>query len=244
MWHFLGKGYIGRGCLGQIVFSLLLMLPAVGLQASEKTLSPHQVVETTTEKLIKVILGAKEYADAEPERFYAELELLIDPLIDFPSFTRSVMGRYGSKKYYSQLNEEEKTVYRAQYTRFVATFRTGLIQTYAKGLLVFDGQKIEVQAPRPADLEDIAKGKAVDVIQHIYGSAEKPYEVIYKMRRDSDGSWMVRNVTIESINIGKVYRSQFENAMQQYQDDLAKVVDTWTVKAEDFKKHEANDAAG
>jgi phospholipid transport system substrate-binding protein len=227
-----------------MVLSVLLMLTVFGVQANEKPLPPHKVVETTTEKLIKVILEAKKYADAEPERFYAELELLIDPLIDFPSFTRSVMGRYGSKKYYSQLNEEEKAIYRAQYRRFVATFRSGLIQTYAKGLLVFDGQKIEVVAPRPADLEDAAKGKAVDVVQHIYGSAEKPYEVIYKMRRDGDGSWKVRNVTIESINIGKVYRSQFENAMQQYQDDLAKVVDTWTVKAEDFKKHEANDAAG
>jgi len=49
------------------------------------------------------------------------------------------------------------------------------------------------------------------------------------MRRDKKGQWKLRNVTIEAINLGKVYQSQFYSAVKQYNGDIDQVIDNWTV---------------
>ena len=58
--------------------------------------------------------------------------------------------------------------------------------------------------------------------------------VKFKMRLDKHQQWKLRNVTIESINIGKVYRSQFEAAMKKHDGDVDKVIDTWLVTPQDI----------
>lgn len=215
---------------------VLMMAVVVPTMAEEKPLlAPHQTVSDATKNMIAVIQGAKEYYKDEPERFYSQVDAVIEPLIDFRSFARSVMGKYGSKRYYSSLSDAEKTIYRKEFGRFVDTFKQGLIKTYGKGLLAFNGQKIELKEPTVADVAAANAGGTVDVIQYFYGSAEKPYIINYKMRYNKkDKKWLLRNVTIESINVGKVYRGQFENSMQKYKGDLAAVVDNWTVKASGF----------
>jgi phospholipid transport system substrate-binding protein len=43
-----------------------------------------------------------------------------------------------------------------------------------------------------------------------------------------DGTWKMRNVVINGINIGKLFRDQFAQAMQENQNDLDKVINNWT----------------
>ena len=71
------------------------------------------------------------------------------------------------------------------------------------------------------------------VVQHIYGKSEKPFVVNYKLRKDKRGHWKLRNLTIEAINLGKVYRSQFSYAAKQYNGDIDKVIDNWSVDPTD-----------
>lgn len=211
----------------------LLCVFALSNANAAKINTPYEAVESSTDQLISLIIEAKDYAEKDPERFYKELNGVINPMIDFPSFTRSVMGEFGTRGYYSSLSKADKATYREQYKRFVSVFREGLIQTYAKGLLVFNGQKIEVVKPVGEELAASMKKPSVDVTQYIYGNTGKRYQVVYKMRRDKSGDWKIRNVTIESINIGKVYRGQFEAAMNKHGNDLKKVVDNWSVDASD-----------
>lgn len=218
-----------KNMLVTLLMSWFLSLFTVSQVNAATTSTPYEAVESTTDQLISLIIEAKGYAEEDPERFYTALNGVINPMIDFPSFTRSVMGGFGTKAYYSSLSKADKAAYRKQYKRFVDVFRDGLIQTYAKGLLVFNGQKIEVVKPSGAELVANMKKPSVDVLQYIHGSSGKKYEVMYKMRRDKEGVWKIRNVTIESINIGKVYRGQFEAAMAKHGNDLKKVVDTWSV---------------
>lgn len=227
-----------------LFISWLLCIFAVSAANAAKMNTPYDAVESTTDQMISLIVEAKGYAEEDPERFYKELNGLINPMIDFPSFTRSVMGEFGTKAYYSSLSKADKAAYREQYKRFVSVFRDGLIQTYAKGLLVFNGQKIEVVKPKDDVLLAEMKKPSVDVTQYIYGSSGKRYQVMYKMRRDKKGDWKIRNVTIESINIGKVYRGQFEAAMNKHGNDLKKVVDTWSVNTgESFSGKDKKTAA-
>ena len=199
-----------------------------GSTAADKgdEVSAHQVVATTTERVMEIITEAQGYYDRDPERFYREIETVLGEVVDFDSFARGVMGKYASKSRYMALkSDEEKQQFKARMKRFSDIFRDGLVQTYAKGLLAFDGNKIEVL---PADGQR-SKNGSVTVLQHIYGDAEKPYEVYYKLRKNKAGDWKLRNVTIEAVNLGKVYQSQFYSAVKQYQGDVDKVIDNWSV---------------
>lgn len=219
-----------------LIIGLVMALAVQAAQASvDRVATPHQLIENTVDELVRIITQAKTYFEKDPERFYGEIERVVDPLIDFPAFSRSVMGKYASKKRYNALKTaEEKEKFLAQLDRFSATFKQGLVKTYGKGLLTFDGQEIEVRPPLVGDAAKIEQGKSVIVTQLIHGSAERPYVVKFKMRPDRQQQWKLRNVTIESINIGKVYRSQFEAAMKKHDGDVDKVIDNWIVTPQDI----------
>jgi phospholipid transport system substrate-binding protein len=49
------------------------------------------------------------------------------------------------------------------------------------------------------------------------------------MRKNRQGEWKLRNVTIEAINLGVIYQSQFASAAAQYNGDIDRVIDFWSV---------------
>jgi phospholipid transport system substrate-binding protein len=191
------------------------------------TAEPYQLVQQTTERVLKIVTDARDYYEAEPQRFHRQIEEVMDQTVDFDGFARGVMGRYASAQRYQALKSEaEKAAFRAQVARFTDSFKRGLIQTYAKGLLRFDGNRIQTFPGKPA------AGGAVSVMQHIHGNAEKPYIVQYTLRQDRRGDWKVRNVMIEGINFGQTYRNQFMAAVEQHKGDIDKVIDNWHVEPE------------
>jgi len=42
-----------------------------------------------------------------------------------------------------------------------------------------------------------------------------------------DGQWKLRNVIINGINVGKLFRDQFADSMQRNGNDLDKTIDGW-----------------
>ena len=48
--------------------------------------------------------------------------------------------------------------------------------------------------------------------------------------QNGEGEWKVRNVQLQSINLGKVYRNQFASAAKQYDADIDKVIANWVKK--------------
>lgn len=188
---------------------------------------PYQIVQHTTEQVIAIIRDGKSYYDKDPARFNKQVEAVLDKVVDFDSFARGVMGPYaGALRYKALTTEQEKSDFRARTQRFSDTFKRGLVETYAKGLLKFDGQKIETLPPRKGD--DVASGN-VAVLQNIYGAADKPYVIQYSMRRNQDNVWKLQNVIIEGINLGQTYRSQFASAADHYHGDLDQVIANWRV---------------
>lgn len=219
----------------KIAVALLALCGSVAVAAATQADvdAAYQTVKGTTDKVLSLAQEAKGYYDKEPERFYGEIRNMLDDVTDFESFARSVMGRHAGKPAMARLDEAGKAKLQAQIQRFAQVFREGLVQTYAIGILNFNGQKIEVVPPK-VNPED--KGDSVDVQQLIYGEAPKPYVVQYKMRPDGKGQWRLRNVTIEGINLGIVYRNQFDAAMATYNNDIDKVIDNWSVAANEEVK--------
>ena len=237
IWSGLNKSMkVGMQCLMVAFLAVTLTVASVlvNAQTVQKPLvsqveepSAYQVVETITGQLLVLIEQAKLYVDEDEERFFTELDVLLRPFIDFRSFARAVMGRHASSKKMVSLTEAEKAKLNAQIDRFSEIFLGALIQTYGKGLLAFDGEEIEVVPP----VIDAAKPqpKKVVVKQLIYGDRKTPYEVQYSMRTDKEGQWRLRNMVVESINLGKIYRNQFDNAVQVYEGSIDSVIDNWVV---------------
>lgn len=198
---------------------------AVATTAIDAQNDPYKMVEHTTQQVLAIIAEARGYYDKEPERFHQQVDAVMSSVVDFDSFARGVMGPYASLQRLS--TEAEKAQRREQIARFSTSFRRGLIETYAKGLLKFNGQRIETQPPRRGD--DLS-GKSISVIQNIYGKGDQPYVVQYSMRKDGAGAWKVYNVIIEGINLGQTYRSQFASAADQNRGDIDKVIATWKVE--------------
>jgi phospholipid transport system substrate-binding protein len=209
----------------------------VNANADQAEKTAQAVVESTTQQMMDIIVEAQGYFDEDPDRFYSTITPVLNNFMDFKSFARGVMGDYASKKTYQSLpNKAEKDKLKQQVARFTKVFQDSLVQTYAKGLLAFNGNKVEILPPEdknPSDSETSKKSSSVTVTQHVYGDAEKPYVIHYKMRKNRAGEWKVRNVTIEAINLGKVYKSQFYSAVKQYNGNVDQAVDNWTVDPSD-----------
>ncbi|MCB1729752.1 MAG: ABC transporter substrate-binding protein [Halieaceae bacterium] len=185
--------------------------------------SAHEVVEDATQRVMAVVAEASEYADEDPERYYRQVQEILDPVIDFRGFARSVMGPYATSERYRSLDEAGQARLRAQLDEFTEVMRLGLVRTYSKGLLAYSGSRIEVFAISD---EEEASGRAA-VRQLIYSGQAEPYVLLYQMGRTKSGQWQLRNVIIESVNLGEIYRSQFESAARKYDGDLDAVIANW-----------------
>ncbi len=207
-----------------VLYLALFSLGALA-QTSTNGLTAHDVVRDTSNKVMAVVQDAQAYADDDPERYYSEVQAILEPVIDFRSFARGVMGAYASSDRYRSLDEAGRAQLREQLDRFTDVMRTGLVRTYSKGLLAFGGSRIEVSAPAA----DEAEQDRASVEQLIFTDQATPYVVMYQMGRDRSGEWKLRNVIIESVNLGEIYRSQFEAAARKENGDLDAVIDSWTI---------------
>ena len=217
-----------RFSLIRVVLAGLLTLAVSLAAAATDPRAPHEVVEQTTTRLLSVIDAGRGYYESDPERFSREVQTVLDPVVDFDAFARGVMGKYASAQRYQALaSQAEKDAFRAEIERFTTTFKSALVQTYAGSLLKFGGGRIETLQPRSADLQ---RG-SVGVVQHIYGKPDQPpFVVQYTMRKDREGSWKVRNVVVEGINLGQTYRNQFAAAAESSKGDISQVIDNWKVQ--------------
>jgi phospholipid transport system substrate-binding protein len=183
----------------------------------------HQLVRETTEQVMSVVIEADAYADKDPDRYYSEVQAILDPLIDYRGFARGVMGPYASSERYRSLDEAGRAELRGQLDRFTEVMRVGLVKTYSKGLLAFGGSRIEVSDPG----DEEAGLSKVSVRQLVYSDEPEPYVLLYQMGRSKSGEWKLRNVIIESVNLGEIYRNQFQAAAREHEGDLDTVIDTW-----------------
>ncbi len=209
-----------NGRFGALLAGCLLLLSPV--QAADKT--AHDVVRSTTEAVMAVVREAPSYVEEDPDRYFGALQTILDPVIDFRGFARGVMGAYATSARYRSLDNAGKEQLASQLDRFTEVMRTGLVRTYGKGLLAFGGSRIEVSKPSPEEAQE----SRVSVQQLIHAESKEPYVVMYQMGRSREGDWQLRNMIIENVNLGEIYRSQFEAAAREEDGDLDAVIDSWS----------------
>ena len=187
---------------------LLVLLAAFPLMAMAAQ-SPHDVVQSTTTELLGELKANKEQYKSNPQAFYDTLDRILAPVVDADGISRSIM----TVKYSRKATPE-------QMQRFQENFKRSLFQFYGNALLEYNNQGIVVD---PAKADD---GKRASVGMKVTGNNGAVYPVQYTLE-NLGGEWKVRNVIVNGINIGKLFRDQFADAMQRNGNDLDKTIDGW-----------------
>ncbi|SDU75448.1 MULTISPECIES: MlaC/ttg2D family ABC transporter substrate-binding protein [Pseudomonas fluorescens group] len=189
---------------------LLVLLAALPLMANAAPgQSAHDLIQDTTNRMLADLQANKEKYKQDPQDFYAALNGIVGPVVDAEGISKSIMTVKYSRK-----------ATPAQMQRFQENFKRGLFQFYGNALLEYNNQGITVD---PAKDES---GDRTSVNMTVKGSNGAIYPVQYTLEK-INGEWKLRNVIINGINIGKLFRDQFADAMQRNGNDLDKTIDGW-----------------
>ena len=93
---------------------------------------------------------------------------------------------------------------------------------YLESLVTFDLQSVAVIPPENTDETDDQARVRVEAED----GAGKHYDLDYLLRVDTNNDWQVLNMVIDGVNLGASYRSQFDSAMDTY-NDADKVIANW-----------------
>ncbi|MBL4781177.1 MAG: ABC transporter substrate-binding protein [Porticoccaceae bacterium] len=189
--------------------------PETSVEAA--ALTPSQIIETVTVDVLAEIerhrAGRDDSADEKLKAqhfdcFLDQVDSILGGVVDFDWIALKVMGGYG------------KTASSEQKALFVETFRSGLVDTYGRGLLSYSSQEIVLLPAEP-----VGEKRKVTVRQLIAGD-DASYPLAYTMGF-KNGQWKVINVVINGINMGKSFRKQFVDASEKNEGDIDKVIASW-----------------
>ncbi|QLF92396.1 ABC transporter substrate-binding protein [Pseudomonas sp. ABC1] len=201
----------------------LAMLPLLAQAAP----SAHEVIQTTTTELLADLKANKERYVRDPAAFYDSLNRILGPVVDAEGISRSIM----TVKYSRSASAE-------QMQRFEENFKRSLMQFYGNALLEYNNQQIRVLPP--SGRQDPQR---TSINMEVTGRQGEIYPVSYTMVNLA-GEWRVRNVIINGINIGKLFRDQFADAMQRNGNNLERTIDGWAEVVAKAKDSEAAKQAG
>lgn len=190
-------------------------------QASASQRGAAEVISDVTAQVMTVVAEANTYFDEDPDRYYREIDDALAGLVDWRGFATAVMGEYYSRG--RAMDQAGRANLKRQRDDFARTLREGLIRSYAKGLLAFGGARMEVQGVEASP----QSARVASVTQLVYGEAERVYTIRYQMGQYKDGGWRLRNLIIETINLGEIYRNQFSALASDADDDLDSVIAQW-----------------
>lgn len=207
---------ISRVCAQLLaLISLVFSFGSFAEQSKEQVESnrtAHEVVQGVTDQMLSVINESETLLSESPQKFYSEVERVLEPVVDFKFIARGVMGNYAKKAAPEQRD------------RFADSFKQGLVKTYAKGMAGFGDKQIVVLPPKG----DISGQRRVSVTQEVHGD-DGVNRVSYTMMKKKTGEWKLVNVVLNGVNLGKTFRSQFAQAMKK-EGDLNSVIDNWSLE--------------
>ena len=211
---------------GPLARLLLVILTSVTVWAqvedtAQANAGPAQVITEVTEQVMRVVAEADTYFDQDPDRYYREIDSALAVVVDWRGFATAVMGDYYSRG--RSMDSDGRANLKRQRDEFAQTLREGLIRSYAKGLLAFGGAEMVVQGVEASP----QSARIASVTQLVYGEADRVYTIRYQMGQYKDGSWRLRNLIIETINLGEIYRNQFVALAKDANEDLDLVIAQW-----------------
>lgn len=192
-----------------MMISIIVSLLAA-VQVSADKGEPQKIVEGVTQELFSEVkkLSAGEITE---EAYKARVNDILERVVNFPFIAANVMGQQA----YSKATPEQRNA-------FATVFRNGLVNSYSKGISGYADSEIRVVSVT----QDPRNAKRVTVAQEVNDKGTL-HKLDYTMLQDKAGDWRVVNVTLNGVNLGMSFSSQFKSSMRKYGNDLDKVIAGW-----------------
>lgn len=198
----------------QQLFSSAMALILVAMAAlAQAQPDPRQVVIDAVDRMTSLIDAEREQLKDDPERARELVREELVGLVDFKRITRMVMGDY-----FGPSSKEQKY-------RFLDVFKNSLINTYASGITLYEGQQITTLPMQDGDL----RGDYARVRMEIQTNTGKTVPIFYTLY-SRDDQWKVINVYVNGLDLADTFKSQFAQGMQQY-GSIDQVIDNWSADA-------------
>ena len=165
--------------------------------AAQQLESPVDMLERTSQQVIKILQDDRELLRKEPERVYKIVDDYILPHLDEVTMAKLALG-----KNWKQASKDQKL-------EFVTEFKNLLVRTYSKSLLEFRDQQINYFPLKLADDAYKASVKA-EVIQPGGPAISMAYRV-----RIKNNAWKVYDIKIDGISLVTSYRGTFTQEIRK-----------------------------
>lgn len=178
-------------------FKLFLVISLFFMGFSALAADPKARMEMITAKITEEILANKERI--RKDSVYAK-SLIRDhllPEVDTNYMTKRILG----KTYWTQATEQQRQTFTDQFIGL-------LLNSYAKGLASYTGQKISY-----AKTAYSKSGKTANVRSTIE-TDEAPILIDYRLKVQPDESWLITDVIIEGVSMAKSYASQYRDQIK------------------------------
>jgi len=199
------------------VVLLLSLLTSHGVFA-DSAKGPRAVIQESTDRVLELVERQKQESDSQatPE-MAAELLRVLEPVVDFDSIARGVMGKHRQAASTQQVEE------------FVEVFKDSLSQLYMRSFQSLEVKAVEVME-LPKDFDPQTAFKATVQMQATIDSGEN-FGISYSMRKDDNDQWVVRNIIVDGINLGLTYMNQFDGAVKRH-GSIDKAIASWPEEME------------
>ncbi len=179
----------------------------------ESFTSPGQLIKQTVEKLNPIVEQGHSYYQEDPERLYGKVGELLETFFDFDAFAKGVMGRY-----FSSASSLQKV-------NFSTVLKRSLVHTFTDGLVSLGPYSVIVL---PSAIPKLESKKAKVTMQ--LSSKNAQHELTYSLSRSSKNNlWRVRNLVFDGVNIGLIFRSQFNNEVLNRAGNIEDVINNWEI---------------
>ena len=191
-----------------VLWGFLLGFPGM---VSAQQLTAIETAELGVETLLETVVASRDFFLSDRERYFTEVESVLNTFVDFNEVANVVMNRYAV----------DATVEQKQ--RFAGILRNTLTRFYGASLVNYNGEELVFL---PSNNED-AESRTDTVVGMELRGSDSNLRLQYQMFLNENDEWKLKNLSLAGINLGRQYFTQFSALMTQHNNDIDLVLDNW-----------------
>ena len=174
-------------------------------------LSAVETARVGVETLLQTAIDSKALFMSDRERYFSEIENVLNTFVDFNAVAEVVMSRFANSA-----NDAQKQ-------RFAEILRTTLTRFYGASLVAYEKQELVFLPPSNPD----ADPRADTIVGMELRGGDNSLRLQYQMYLNENEEWKLKNLSLAGINLGRQYFTQFSALMTQHDNDVDAVLDNW-----------------
>jgi len=169
----------------------------------------HEYIDSNAQHFLTVIKEEGSKYDENPEEFKKILKNIWEPMVDTKVVSRLIL----SSDIYASASESQKKLFEDRTKKL-------LLDTYVSTLLEFENYEIKTD-------ENIKINKKTLEVTINFSSESDSFETILTVYKNSKGQYRIINIIVNGINLGLIFRSQFQDAYKENNNDLDAAIESW-----------------